>query len=122
MHAGREFSGNEHGPQRVPHEFTAVSSAQTVPHAWNPGRQATPQTPAVHVGVPVGAEHGVQREPQVATSSFEAHVSPHLWKLAGQVPASGRTRSQRLSAQVSVGSHSRQKRPPVPHAALSLPG
>ncbi len=122
MHAGREFSGKEHGPQRVPHEFAAVSSAQTVPHAWKPVLHATPHTPALQVGVPVGAVHGVHREPQLATSSFDAQVSPHLWKFEGQVPASGRTRSQRLSAQVSVGSHSRQKSPPVPQAALSLPG
>lgn len=121
MHAGREFSGKEHGPQRLPHEFTAVSSAQTVPQAWKPVRHATPQTPALQVGVPVGAVHGVQREPQVATSSFDAQASPHLWKFAGQVPASGRTRSQRLSAQVSDGSHARQNNPPVPQAALSLP-
>ncbi len=122
VHAGREFSGKEHGPQRLPHEFTAVSSAQEVPHAWKPALQVTPHTPALQVGVPVGAVHGVHREPQEATSSFDAQVSPHLWKFAGQVPASGRTRSQRLSAHVSVGSHSRQKSPPVPQAALSLPG
>lgn len=122
VQAGREFAGTEHGPQRVPQELTASSSTQVVPQRWVPARQLTPHTPPVQVGVPLVAGQGEQRLPQVATSSFDAQASRQRWKPLGQTPASGRTRSHRLSAQVSSPSHARQKSAPVPQAALSLPG
>lgn len=127
VHLGMEFMGKAQGPHRVPHEFTAVSSTQVEPQTWVPGRHVTPQAPAEHVAMPLVAGQGLQREPHVATSSSAAQetvFSPvtHRWKPVGHEPASGRTRSHRFSAQVSVSSQVRQKRAPVPHAALSLPG
>lgn len=121
--AGRAFAGTAQGPQRSPQVLTPVSSAQTEPHWWKPARHASPQTPPEQVAVPfIAVGHAVQRVPQVAMSSLDAQVSPQRWKPVGQAPASGRTRSHRLSAQVSASSQARQKRPPVPQAALSLPG
>ena len=70
---GIECIGNEHGPQRVPHEFTAVSSTHVEPQAWVPARQVTPQAPAEHVAMPLVDGQGLQRVPHVATSSSAAH-------------------------------------------------
>ena len=61
VHLGIECIGNEHGPQRVPHEFTAVSSTHVEPQAWVPARQVTPQAPAEHVAMPLVDGQGLQR-------------------------------------------------------------
>jgi hypothetical protein len=78
VHDDVAFAGTAQGPQRSPHEFTEVSSAQTLPHAWKPVLHASPHVWFVHVARPLlEPGQGEQRAPQVATSSLDAQVSPH---------------------------------------------
>ena len=69
LHVAVECAGTGHVPQRAPQVATAVLSAQTDPHTWNPVPHVNPHAPAAHVAVPlVGVVHKFTQLPQCVGS------------------------------------------------------
>ena len=72
--------GTGQGVQLLPHELTAVSSAQTPPQRWKPPLHDTPQLVPSQVGVPLlGVAHGAQLAAHEATSMSLKHSLPQAW-------------------------------------------